>query len=81
MGIPKFSEITTLSNQQIAEEIIQTENQLVNIHITNVNRRNFNPKQLRNLKHRLAQLKTLLTIRLKEHDDKEKTIIDRLIEK
>jgi ribosomal protein L29 len=81
MKIPRFKEIISLSNQQIAKEIIQTENQILDIYIkkTNINRSNTN--LLKPLKHRLAQLKTLLTMRLKAGDSQEKNMLEKLITK
>jgi ribosomal protein L29 len=81
MTMPRFNDITSLSNQQIAKEIIKTENQLLDLYLkkTNINKPNRN--QLKISQHRLAQLKTLLTMRLKECDGKEKSMIETLITK
>jgi len=81
MKIAKFKDITPLSNQQIAKEIIETENQILDLYIkkTNINKPSTN--LLKPLKHRLAQLKTLLTMRLKAGDSQEKNMLEKLITK
>ena len=79
--MPRFNEITSLSNQQIAKEIIKTENQLLDLYLKKTNIKKPNRNQLKISQHRLAQLKTLLTMRLKEVDGKEKNRIETLITK
>ena len=64
MGLPKFTDIISLSNTEISEAIIETENQLFNLRFKKATRQNFNSHEIKSAKRRLTQLKTLLTIRL-----------------
>ena len=63
MGLAKFTEIVSLSNNEISEAIIETENQLFNLRFKQATRQNFKSHQVKNTKRRLAQLKTLLTLK------------------
>jgi large subunit ribosomal protein L29 len=65
MGLAKFTEIVSLSNTEISEAIIEAENQLFNLRFRQATRQNFKSHEIKNTKRRLAQLKTLLTSRLK----------------
>lgn len=64
MSLPQFTEIISLSNIEISEAIIETENELFNLRFKKATRQSFKPHQIKHTKHRLAQLKTLLTLRL-----------------
>ena len=64
MGVPQFTDIISLSNAEISEAIIETENQLFNLRFKKATRQNFKSHEIKFAKHRLAQLKTLLTSRL-----------------
>lgn len=64
MGLPKFTDIISLSNTEISEAILETESQLFNLRFKKATRQKFNSHEIKNAKRRLAQLKTLLTIRL-----------------
>lgn len=63
MGLSKFSEIQSLSNTEILETIYETENKLFNLRFQKATRQNFKSHEIKNLKCRLAQLKTILTLR------------------
>ena len=67
MGIPTFTEIVLLSNQEISEEIIKTQNQLFKLNFKKATRQNFKSHEIKYAKRRLAQLKTLLTLRKNEN--------------
>ena len=71
MGIPQFTDIISLSNAEISEAIIETENQLFNLRFKKATRQNFKSHEIKYAKHRLAQLKTLLTSRLQNLEQKE----------
>jgi large subunit ribosomal protein L29 len=77
MGIPQFTDIVSLSNPEISEAIIETENQLFNLRFKKATRQSFKSHEITNAKRRLAQLKTLLTLRLKDLEQKEEN--DKLI--
>ena len=71
MGVPQFSNIISLSNAEISEAIIETENQLFNLRFKKATRQNFKSHEIKYAKRRLAQLKTLLTTRLQDLEQKE----------
>nr|YP_010517124.1 ribosomal protein L29 [Haslea karadagensis]UXN44906.1 ribosomal protein L29 [Haslea karadagensis]UXN45167.1 ribosomal protein L29 [Haslea karadagensis] len=77
MGIPQFTDIIPFSNTEISEAIIETENQLFNLRFKKATRQSFKSNEIKNAKRRLAQLKTLLSLRLKDLDQKEEN--DKLI--
>jgi len=64
MGLPKFTDIISLSNTEISEAIIKTESQLFQLRFKKATRQNFKVHEIKNAKRRLTQLKTLLTSRL-----------------
>jgi ribosomal protein L29 len=64
MSLSKFADIISLSNDEISEAIIETENQLFNLRFKQATRQTFKAHEIKNAKRRLAQLKTLLTLRL-----------------
>ena len=64
MGIPKFNDVTSLSNDEILEEILKTEKELFNLKFKKATRQAFQSHTIKYTKRRLAQLKTLLTLRL-----------------
>ena len=64
MGLPAFTDIISLANSEIAKAIIETENQLFNLRFKKATRQDFKPHEIKNAKRRLAQLKTLLKLRV-----------------
>lgn len=79
MSLSKFSDIRSLSNVEISEAIIETENQLFNLRFKKATRQSFNSHQIKDSKRRLAQLKTLLTLRLNNLEEKDGNSISNLI--
>ena len=71
MSLSKFADIISLSNDEISEAIIETENQLFNLRFKQATRQTFKSHEIKNAKRRLAQLKTLLTSRLEDLEQKE----------
>ena len=69
MSLSKFNDIISFSNKQISEEILKTKNQIFQFRFKKATRQNFKSHELKNSKRRLAQLKTLLTMRLKEKEN------------
>jgi large subunit ribosomal protein L29 len=65
MSLSTFNDIISLSNTEISEAIIEAENQLFNLRFKKATRQNFKSHEIKNTKRCLAQLKTLLTLRLK----------------
>jgi len=72
MGLPQFNDILSLSNTEISEAIIETENELFNLRFKKATRQNFKSHQIKFTKRRLAQLKTLLTFRLENLEQQDK---------
>ena len=75
MGIPEFADVISLSNIEISEAIIETENKLFNLRFQKATRQNFKVHEIKYTKRRLAQLKTLLTLRLQKLEQKEEDLI------
>ena len=75
MGLPTFADIISLSNTEISEAIIETENQLFNLRFKKATRQSLKTHEIKNAKRRLAQLKTLLTLRLQNLEQEEKDLI------
>ncbi len=75
MGLPTFTDIISLSNTEISEAIIETENKLFSLNFKKATRQNFKSHEIKNAKRRLAQLKTLLTLRLQNLEQKEEILI------
>ena len=75
MGLPKFTDIISLSNAEISKAIIETENQLFNLRFKKATRQSFKSNEIQNAKRRLAQLKTLLTSRLKNSEQIDENLI------
>ena len=71
MSLPQFTEIISLSNTEISEAIIETENALFNLRFKKATRQNFKSHEIKSTKRRLAQLKTLLTLRLESLEQKD----------
>ncbi len=64
MSLPQFTDIISLSNVEISEAIIETENKLFNLRFKKATRQNLKSHEIKHTKRQLAQLKTLLTVRL-----------------
>ena len=73
MAVPQFTDIISLSNAEISEAIIETENQLFNLRFKKATRQSFKSHEIKDAKRRLAQLKTLLTSRLQNLEQKEES--------
>ena len=76
MGLPKFKDILELSNSEIAESILKFEKELFNLQFRKATRQSLKSHEIKMTKHKLAQLKTLLTLRL---ELAEKTIGNTLL--
>jgi large subunit ribosomal protein L29 len=75
MGLPKFTDIISLSNAEISKVIIETENQLFNLRFKKATRQSFKSNEIKTAKRRLAQLKTLLSSRLQNLEQKDENLI------
>jgi large subunit ribosomal protein L29 len=72
MGVPQFTDIISLSNTEISEAIIETETELFNLRFKKATRQSFKSHEIKYTKRRLAQLKTLLNLRLENLEEKDK---------
>ncbi len=72
MGLPQFADIRSLSNTEISDAILETETKLFNLRFKKATRQNFKSHDVKHTKRRLAQLTTLLTIRLENFEQQEK---------
>jgi large subunit ribosomal protein L29 len=79
MSLPQFADIISLSNKEISEEIIKTESEIFNLRFKKATRQSFKSNDLKNAKRKLAQLKTLLGMRLEEKENNEENVINELI--
>lgn len=61
MSFYKFTEINSFSSDEIFEAIQSSETQLFNIRVKKATRQPFKSHEIKNLKRRIAQLKTLFT--------------------
>jgi large subunit ribosomal protein L29 len=75
MILPRFTDILSLSNAEILEAILETENQLFNLRLRKATRQNFKSHEIKTTKRRVAQLKTLLTVRLENFEQSEGTLV------
>lgn len=73
MSLTKFTDILSLSKTEISDAILATENQLFNLRFNKARRQPFKSHEIKNSKRKIAQLKTLLTLRLKEMEEKSQT--------
>lgn len=63
MGLLKFKNISSLPDSEVAKEILVAENELFNLRFKKATRQNFSSSDIKKAKCRLAQLKTLLTLK------------------
>ena len=75
MGLHTFTDIISLSNAEISAAILETENKLFNLRFKKATRQSFKSHEIKNAKRRLAQLKTLLTSRLQNLEQKDGNFI------
>ena len=61
MSLSQFQDLLSLSNKEIDKEISKTQNEIFNLRFKKATRQTF---KLRNEKRKLAQLKTLLRMKL-----------------
>lgn len=66
MGIPKFTDLLSLSTTEIYNAIVETETKLFNLRFKKATRQSFKSHEIKKTKRLLAQLKTLLTSRLQD---------------
>lgn len=68
MTLPQFADIRSLSKTEISDTILEMETKLFNLRFKKATRQNFKSHDIKHTKRRLAQLKTLLSIRLENSE-------------
>ena len=81
MGLPQFNDIKGLSNTEISDAIIKTEKELFNLKFKKATRQPFQSHEIKFAKRRLAQLKTVLTLRLEALEQSNTNAVADLIQK
>ena len=81
MSRVQFNEMRALPNSEISQAIIQTEQELFQLQFKKATRQPFKPHEIKNAKRRLAQLKTILTLRLDALEKKRGNTVTKLIKK
>jgi len=71
MGVPQFTDIISLSSTELSEAILETENELFNLRFKKATRQSFKSHEIKHKKRRLAQLKTLLSLRSENPEQKD----------
>lgn len=71
MSLPQFTDLISLSNVEISDAIIETENKLFQLRFKKATRQNLKSHEIKHTKRQLAQLKTLLTLRLESFEQTE----------
>lgn len=80
MNLPNFNDIKSLSNIEISNTIIEIEKELFDLKFKKATRQALKSHEIKYAKRKLAQLKTLLTSRLKKLELQNSGVFD-LIEK
>ena len=71
MSILQFTDITLLSTAEISKTIVETKNQLFHLNLKKTTRQNFKSHKIKFTKRRLAQLKTLLSSKVINFEQRE----------
>jgi len=81
MSLPQFNDVKVLSNTEISDAIIQAEKDLFNLRFKKATRQPFKSHEIKHTKRRLAQLKTVLTLRLDTLEQKNTNAVLNLMKK
>jgi large subunit ribosomal protein L29 len=81
MSFPKFNDIKGLSNTEISDAIVKAEKELFNLKFKKATRQPFKSHEIKFTKRKLAQFKTILTVRLDALEQTDKNAVSSLIEK
>ena len=80
MTSSNFKKIKSFSNLQIFAAIKETENELLKLKFKKANGQSFKSHEIKSKKHWIAQLKTILTLRLNLLEKRQLKTIKTLIE-
>tara|TARA_B100000780_G_scaffold244514_1_gene188147 strand:+ start:434 stop:703 length:270 start_codon:yes stop_codon:yes gene_type:complete len=81
MNFPQFNDIKTLSNIEISKNIVQIEKELFDLKFRKATRQPFKSHEIKYAKRKLAQSKTILSVRLNRLEKANDNAIVNLIEK
>ena len=81
MNFPQFNDVKTLSNIEISKNIVQIEKELFDLKFRKATRQPFKSHEIKYAKRKLAQSKTILSIRLNKLEKVNENAIVNLIEK
>ena len=81
MSLPQFNEIKELSNLEISDAIIKAEKELFNLRFKKATRQPFKSHEIKFAKRRIAQLKTVLTLRLNALEQTNNNALVNLVQK
>ena len=79
MSLPQFNDVKVLSNTEISDAIIQAEKDLFNLRFKKATRQPFKSHEIKHTKRRLAQLKTVFTLRLDALEQKNPNAVVNLM--
>lgn len=66
MSLPQFSDVISLSLIEIIEKLDKAQKEIFDLQFKKATRQNFKGHELKNKKRYVAQLETLLTIRINQ---------------
>tara|TARA_B100000767_G_scaffold270395_1_gene293977 strand:+ start:583 stop:852 length:270 start_codon:yes stop_codon:yes gene_type:complete len=81
MNFPQFNDVKTLSNIEISKNIVQIEKELFDLKFRKATRQPFKSHEIKYAKRKLAQSKTILSVRLNRLEKANDNAIVNLIEK
>ena len=81
MSLSQFNDIKELSNTEISDAIIKAEKELFSLRFKKATRQPFKSHEIKFTKRQIAQLKTILTIRLEALEQSKMNAVVDLIQK
>lgn len=78
MTLSNLNDFISMSNIDICEEIIETENKLFNLRFKKATQQAFKPHEFKHTRRRLAQLKTILTLRLDSFEKRNPNVLNTI---
>ena len=81
MSLPQFNDIKSLSNIEISKNIVQIEKELFDLKFRKATRQPFKSHEIKYAKRKLAQSKTILSVRLNRLEKTNDNAIVNLIGK
>jgi len=81
MNFPQFNDIKSLSNIEISKNIVQIEKELFDLKFRKATRQPFKSHEIKYAKRKLAQSKTILSVRLNRLEKTDDNAIVNLIGK